>query len=54
MTWLATLLLMVVGSGAGLLVGGRRGPVVEIALGVSVLAAGALAYLALLALILPM
>jgi len=54
MTWLATLLVIVVASGAGVLVGRRRGLAVGIASGVGVLAAGALGYFTLLALALPM
>jgi hypothetical protein len=51
---LATILVIVVASGAGVLVGRRRGPAVGFALGVGVWAAGALGYFALLALTLPM
>jgi hypothetical protein len=53
MTLLVTLLVIFVALGVGVSVGHRRGPVVGIASGAGVLAAGALGYFALLALALP-
>jgi hypothetical protein len=54
MTLLVTPLVIYVALGVGAWVGRRRGPVAGIASGFGVLAAGALGYLALLALALPM
>ena len=54
MTLLVTPLVIFVALVVGVAVGLRRGPVVGIASGAGVLAAGALAYVALLALSLPM
>jgi hypothetical protein len=54
MTLYVTVFVTVVALGVGVAVGRRRGPVVGIASGVGVLAAGALGYVALLALALPM
>jgi hypothetical protein len=54
MTKLVTLLVFLVGLGVGVWGGRRRGPVVGIASGGGVVAAGALAYVALLAFSLPM
>ena len=54
MTLLVALFVSVVALGVGVAVGLRRGPVVGIASGAGVLAAGALGYFALLAVTLPM
>jgi hypothetical protein len=54
MTLLVSLLVIFVALGIGVAVGRRRGPVVGIASGAGVVAAGALAYVAALALTLPM
>jgi hypothetical protein len=54
MTLLVTPLVIFVALGVGVLVGRRRGLVVGIASGAGVVAAGALAYIALVALTLPM
>ena len=54
MTLYVALFMVFVALGVGVWVGRRRGPVVGIASGAGVLAAGALGYFALLALSLPM
>lgn len=54
MTFIAILVTVPVALGVGLAVGRRRGPVVGVASGAGVVAAGALGYFALLALTLPM
>jgi len=54
MTLLVTPLVIFAALGIGVWVGRRRGPLVGIASGAGVLAAGALGYIALLALALPM
>jgi hypothetical protein len=54
MTLLVTLLVIFVALGVGILVGRRHGLLVGIASSAGVLAAGALAYAALLASVLPM
>jgi hypothetical protein len=54
MTFLVTLLVIVVALGEGVWVGRRRGPAVGVASGAGVVASGALGYVARLALALPM
>jgi hypothetical protein len=54
MTLLVTLLVLIVALSVGVSLGRRRGPVVGIASGAGVVAAGALGYFALLELALPM
>ncbi len=54
MTRIVALLVILAALGVAILVGRRRGPVVGIASGAGVLAAGAVGYFALLALVLPM
>ena len=54
MTRIVALLVIPVALAVGVLVGRRRGPVVGIASGAGILAAGAVGYFALLALVLPM
>jgi hypothetical protein len=54
LTFLVALFVLVVALGVGVGVGLRRGPVVGIASGAGVMAAGALGYFALLAVALPM
>jgi hypothetical protein len=53
-TGLAVLLGIIVAAGAGIWVGLRRGPVIGVVWAVRVLVAGAVGYVALLALVLPM
>jgi len=54
MTMLVTLLVVPLALGVGVAVGRRRGPVVGIAMGLGVLAAGGIGYVGLLAAALPM
>jgi hypothetical protein len=54
MTLLVAVFLLGVAMGVGVLVGRRRGPVVGVASGAGVLVVGAVGYIGLLALALPM